>query len=81
MKTKIRSHYTSPSLHMLIDQIDSVLQKDDECHKAMGFQTIKTPRFYLTGTQLWVEMPVDIIRKASEEHKECMKSLDDVRMQ
>ena len=26
-------------------------------------------------------MPVDIIRKASEEHKDCMKSLDDVRMQ
>ena len=68
-------------LRMLIDQIDSVLQKDDECHKAMGFQTIKTPRFYLTGTQLWVEMPVDIIRKASEEHEECMKSLDCVRMQ
>ena len=31
--------------------------------------------------QLWVEKPVDIIRKALEEHKECMKSLDDVRMQ
>ena len=66
---------------MLIDQIDSVLQKDDECHKTMGFQTVKTPKFYLTGTQLWVEMLVDIIRKASEEHEECMKSLDDVRMQ
>ena len=26
-------------------------------------------------------MPVDIIRKATEEHKECMKSLDDVRTQ
>ena len=37
-------------LHMLIDQIDSVLQKDNECQKAMGFQTVKTPRFYLTGT-------------------------------
>ena len=68
------------SLCMLIDQIDSVLQKDHERHKAMGFQTVKTPRFYLTGTQLWVEMPVDI-RKASEKHEECMKSLDDVRMQ
>ena len=68
-------------LHMLIDQIDSMLQKDNEHHKAMGFQTVKTPKFYLTGTQLWMEMPVDIIRKASEEHKECMKSLDDVRMQ
>ena len=66
---------------MLIDQVDSVLQKDNECCKAMGFQTVKTPRFYPTGTQLWVEMPVDIIRKVSKEHKECMKSLDDVRMQ
>ena len=68
-------------LHMLIDQIDSVLQKHDEHCKAMGFKTVKTPKFYLTGTQLWVEMPVDNIRKVSEEHKECMKSLDDVRMQ
>ena len=33
-------------LHMLIDQIDSVLQKDNECHKAVGFQTVKTPKFY-----------------------------------
>ena len=54
------------SLNMLIDQIDSVLQKDDESCKTMGFQTVKTPKFYLTGTQLWMEMPVDIIRKASE---------------
>ena len=66
-------------LHLLIDQRDSVLQKD--CHKAMGFKTVKTPKFYLTGTKLWEEMPVDIIRKASEEHKEFMKSLHDVRMQ
>ena len=68
-------------LHMLIDQIDSVLQEDDECHKATGFQLVKTLRFYPSGTQLWVEMPVDIIKKASEEHKECMKSLYDVRIQ
>ena len=67
-------------LRMLIDQTDSMLQKG-ECQKAMGFQTVKTPKFYPTGTQLWVEMPVDIIRKVSEEHKECMKSLDDVRIQ
>ena len=66
---------------MLIDQKDSMLQKDDEHCKAMGFKTVKTPKFYPTGTQLWVEMPVDIIRKASEEHKECMESVDDVRMQ
>ena len=49
--------------------------------QAMGFQTVKTPKFYLTDTQLWVEMAVDIIRKVSEEHEECMKSLDDARMQ
>ena len=54
---------------MLKDQIDSMLQEDDERHKAMGFQTVKTPKFYLTSTQLWVEMPVDIIRKVSEELK------------
>ena len=67
-------------LCMLIDQIDSVLQKDDKHCKAVGFQMVKTPRFYPSGTQLWVEMPVNIIKKASEEHKECMKSLDDVRI-
>ena len=59
---------------MLIDLINSVLQKDDEGHKAMGFQIVKTPRFYPLCTQLWVEMPADIIKKASEEYEECMKS-------
>ena len=47
----------------------------------MELQPIKMPRFYPSDTQLWVEMPVDIIRKAAEEHEECMKSLDDARMQ
>ena len=37
-------------LHILIDQIDSILQKDDEHCKAVGFQTVETPRFYLSGT-------------------------------
>ena len=55
---------------MLLGQIDSVLQKDDEHRKAMGLQMVKTPRFYPSSTQLWVEMPVDIIKKASEEHEE-----------
>ena len=68
-------------LCMLIDQIDSVLQKDDEHHKVLGFQTVKTLRFYPTDAQMWAEMPLDIIREASEEHKECMKSLDDVKIQ
>ena len=68
-------------LWMIIDQIDSVLQRDDKHHKDMGFQVVKSQTFYPTSIQLWSEMPVDIIRKASEEHKECMKSLDDVRIQ
>ena len=28
---------------------------------------------------MWAEMPVDIIRKAAEEHEECIKNIDDVR--
>ena len=28
---------------------------------------------------MWAEMPVDIIRKAAEEHEECMKSIDDAK--
>ena len=28
---------------------------------------------------MWAEMPVDIIRKAAEEHEECIKSIHDVR--
>ena len=68
-------------LWMIIDQIDSVLQRDDKHHKDMGFQVVKSQTFYPTSIQLWTEMPVDIIRKASEEHKECTKSLDDVRIQ
>ena len=68
-------------LWMIIDQIDSVLWRDDKHHKDMGFQMVKSPTFYPTSIQLWLEMPVDIIRKESEEHEECMKSLDDVRIQ
>ena len=39
------------------------------------------PRIYPSDTQLGVEMPVDIIRKAAEEHEECMKGLYDTKMQ
>ena len=28
---------------------------------------------------MWAEMPVDIIRKAVEEHEECMKSIDNAK--
>ena len=39
----------------------------------------RAPKFYPSGVDLWVEMPVDIIRKAAEEHEECIKNIDDVR--
>ena len=66
-------------LHMLIDQIDSILRKDDEWRQTVGLWTLKTPKFYPSGVDLWAEMPVDIIRKASEKHEECMKSIDNAR--
>ena len=64
---------------MLVDQIDSVLKRDNECQQTRGFQAMKTRKLYQSHEQLWAEMLVDIIRTASEEHEECMKSLDDVR--
>ena len=66
---------------MLVDQIDSVLKRDNECQQTRGFNAIKTPKFYPSHEQLWVEMSVDIIRTALEGHEECMKSLDDIRAQ
>ena len=47
----------------------------------MGFQTVKSPKFYPSSEQLWAEMLVDIIRTAAEEHEECIKSLDDMKAQ
>ena len=44
-----------------------------------GDKVLRTPKFYPSGVDLWVEMPVDIIRKAAEEHEECMKSIDDAK--
>ena len=64
---------------MLVDQINSILKRDDECQQTRGFQAIKTPKFYPSHEQLWAEMPVNIIRTASEEHEECKTSLDDTR--
>ena len=69
------------AVHMPIDQINSVLQKADDHQQVKGLHAVRTPKFFPSGTQLWIEMPVDIIRKASEEHKECMKSIDDARRQ
>ena len=60
--------------HMLIDQIDNILRRDDQCQQMMGFQAVKSPKFYPSSEQLSAEMPVDIIRTAAEEHEECMKS-------
>ena len=45
----------------------------------VGLWTLKTPKFYPSGVDLWAEMPVDIIRKVVEEHEECMKSIYDAR--
>ena len=47
----------------------------------MGFQAVNSPKFYPSSEQLWEEMLLDIIRTAAEEHEECMKSLDDVKVQ
>ena len=63
-------------LHMLIDPIDGFLRKDNERQQVVGLQVLRTPKFYPSGVDLWAEMPVDIIRKAAEEHEECMKSID-----
>ena len=78
--TSQKAEFTK-GLHGLIDQMDDILRRDYECRIAMELQPIKTPRFYPSDTQLWVEMPVDIIRKAAEEHEDCMKSLSVARMQ
>ena len=67
--------------HMLIDQIDNILRRDDQLQQTMGFQAVKSPKFYPSSEELWAEMLVDIIRTAAEEHEECMKSLDDVKAQ
>ena len=64
-------------LHMLIDQIDRILRKDNEQWQEVGLQMLRTLKFYPSGVDLWAEMPVDVIRKAVEEHEECMKSIDD----
>ena len=64
---------------MIIDQIDRILRKDDERQQRVGLQILRAPKFYPSGVDLWVEMPIDIIRKAVEEHKECIKNIDDVR--
>ena len=70
---KQKSDFTV-GIHMLVDQIDSILKRDDECQQTRGFQAVKTPKFYPSREQLWAEMPVDIIRTALEEHEECMKT-------
>ena len=45
----------------------------------MGLPALKTPIYYPSGVDLWAEMPVKIIKKAAEEHEECMMSIDDAR--
>ena len=72
--TTQKSEFTV-GLHMIIDQIDRILRKDDERRQRAGLQILRAPKFYPSGVDLWAEMPVDIIRKAAEEHKECIKIL------
>ena len=76
--TTQKSEFTA-SLCMLIDQIDSILRRDDSQQQTAGLPPLKTPIYYPSGVDLWTEMPVQIIKKAAEEHEECMMSIDDAR--
>ena len=67
------------SLRMLIDQIDSILRRDDSQRQTVGLPVLKTPIYYPSGVYLWAEMPINIIKKAVEEHEECMMNIDDAR--
>ena len=67
------------SLRMLIDQIDSILRRDDSQLQTVGLPVLKTPIYYPSGVDLWAEMPIKIIKKAAEEDEECMMSIDDAR--
>ena len=67
------------SLRMLIDNIDSILRRDDSQRQTVGLPALKTPTYYLSGVDLWAEMPAKIIKKAAEEHEVCMMSIDDAR--
>ena len=76
--TTQKSEFTV-GLHMIIDQINGILRKDEERRQRAGLQILRALKFYPSGVDLWAEMPVDIIRKAAEEHEECMKNIDGVR--
>ena len=45
----------------------------------MGLPALKTLIYYPSGVDLWAEMPIKIIKKAAEEHEECMMRIDDAR--
>ena len=45
----------------------------------MGLPVLKTPIYYPSGVDPWTEMPIKIIKKAAEEHEECVMSIDDAR--
>ena len=64
---------------MLIDQIDGFLRKDNKRRQGVGLHVLKALKFYPSGVDLMVEMPVDIIRKAADKHEECMKSIDNTK--
>ena len=42
----IKQNEFTVGICMLVDQIDSVLKRDDECQQMRGFQAVKTPKFY-----------------------------------
>ena len=56
------------SLHMLIDQIDSILRRDDSQQQTAGLPALKTPMYYLSGVDLWAEMPAKIILKKQQRN-------------
>ena len=72
-----KSEFTA-SLCMLIDQIDSILRRDDSQRQTASLPALKT-MYYPSGVDLWAEMAAKIIKKAAEEHEVCMMSIDDAR--
>ena len=44
-----------------------------------GLPALKLPMFYPSGVELWAETAGDIIKKAAEEHEECMKNINEAK--
>ena len=72
-ESKISLYITQKSefmaiLHMLIDQIDSILRRDDSQRQTAGLPALKTPIYYPSGVDLWPEMPAKIIFKKQQKN-------------